>query len=218
MAQLDVQPKQRSPIWIWIVVFIVVMGVLFMLLRGCNSAAPLKIDQADTTADDTVVTANTTSAATTQPDWNAVDFTIPKASYEEVTDTAVMVRGNQQYTIYSLGENVLFGKDDSKIREGASAKLNQIAASLDKRFKNAFIGVYGHTDSTGNAGHNKTLGAQRANAVKDWLITNAGVAEQQISVHSLGETKPLAPNTTDKGKAQNRSVEIVAFPDSTSTQ
>jgi len=213
MAQLDVQPKQRSPVWIWIILFIVAIGALFLLMRGCNKTAPLRTDQTDTVANDTVVTAKPEAVATTQPDWNAVDFTIPKSKYDEVTDTAIIIRGSQRYTIYSLGENVLFGKDQSKIQESASQKLNQIAASLDKRYKNAFVGIYGHADSTGAAGHNKQLAARRAAAVKDWLILNAGVAASNITVHALGETRPLAPNGTDKGRAQNRSVEIVAFPD-----
>lgn len=217
MAQLDVQPKQRSPVWVWIILFIVAIGVVFLLMRGCNSSAPLAV-QTDSASTDTVVKANNNAVATTQPDWNAVDFTIPKSKYDEITDTAIIVRGNQQYTIYSLGENVLFAKDKSEVQGTAAEQLNQIAASLEKRYKNASIGIYGHTDSTGTAGHNKALAAERAGAVKDWLILNAGVAAQQITIHSVGETKPLAPNGTDKGRAQNRSVEIVAYPDSVATQ
>jgi outer membrane protein OmpA-like peptidoglycan-associated protein len=214
MAQLDVQPKRKGPIWIWLIFLILALGVLFLLYKGCNRTAPLKIDQSDSLATDTVVTRSTT-AATTQPDWNAIDFTIPKANYEEITDTAIVVRDNKKYTIYSLGENILFTADANTIQPTAQAQLKQIASSLNKRFKNAAIGIYGHTDSIGTAKHNKALGAQRAVAVKDWLVSNGGFAAQKISIQSLGETQPLAPNETKKGRAQNRNVEIVAFPDST---
>ena len=214
MAQLDVQPKRKGPIWIWLIFLILALGVLFLLYKGCNRTAPLKIDQSDSLAADTVVTHGTT-VATTQPDWNAIDFTIPKTSYEEITDTAIVVQGNQKYTIYSLGENILFAADASTIQPTAGAQLKQIASSLSRRFKNAAIGIYGHTDSTGTADHNKALGAQRAVAVKDWLVANGGFEATKVSIQSLGETRPLANNGTNKGRAQNRSVEIVAFPDST---
>ncbi|WP_374950356.1 OmpA family protein [Mucilaginibacter sp.] len=215
MAQLDVQPKRKGPVWIWLIFLILALGVAFLLWKGCNRTAPLKVDQADSVANDTVVTGGAPAAATTQPDWNAIDFTIPKSSYEEITDTAIVVRGNQKYTIYSLGENVLFAPDASTIQSSAEDKLKIISASLAKRFKNSQIGIYGHTDSTGTAGHNKALGADRANAVKNWMVTNGGFDAAKLSIHSVGETKPLAPNATNKGRAQNRSVEIVAFPDST---
>lgn len=218
MAQLDVQPKQRSPVWIWIILVLVALGIVFMLMRGCSSPTPLSTGQPDSVANDTVFTGKNTPLATTQPDWSSVDFTIPKSAYDEITDTAIIVRGNQKYTIYSLGENVLFAKDDSKLQANASARLNQIVTSLQKRYKNASIGIYGHTDSTGTAGHNKALGAERANAVKDWLIENGGVDAEMVSVQSVGETKPLASNGTVKGKAQNRSVEIIAFPAGNSNQ
>ncbi|TWR31075.1 OmpA family protein [Mucilaginibacter pallidiroseus] len=212
MAQLDVQPKQRSPIWIWIVLFIIGIGVVFLLMKGCNRSAALKVDESDSVVTDTVVKPQGTPVATTQPDWSAIDFNIPQSKFDEVTDTAIVVRGNKVYTIYSLGENVLFANNESKIQPAAEKQLQQIAASIEQRSKNASIGIYGHADSTGAADHNKTLSAQRAEAVKDWLILNAGIAEQMISIHSLGESKPIASNGTDKGREQNRSVEIIAFP------
>ena len=210
MAQLDVQPKRNKSIWPWVILVIIALVVLFFFLKGCNSDTPaaLKTTQIDSVATDTVHT----SIATTQPDWEAIDFDIPKSTYDEITDTAIVVRGNERYTIYGLGENVLFANDESKLQGSADDRLKVIAASLQKRFKNAAIGVYGHTDSTGRASANKTLGEERAYAVKNWLVLNAGVAEDKISVHSLGEAKPIATNQTAKGRQQNRSVEIVAFP------
>ncbi|MFD2146669.1 OmpA family protein [Mucilaginibacter antarcticus] len=92
----------------------------------------------------------------------------------------------------------------------AEAKLKQISTALGNRFKGAVVAVYGSTDSTGDAADNKQLGAERANAVKDWL-TNNGITADKISVQSLGETEPVASNETKTGRAQNRNVSIVAF-------
>lgn len=215
MADLDVQPKHKSPIWIWIVLLIVVIGAAFLLMRGCNkSYSPTALATTDSTTTDTILQANS-KVATTQPDWESVDFSLPKSTYDEVTDTSIVVRGNDKYTIYGLGENVLFAPDKSVLQGSAEGRLQMVASSLQKRFKNAALGVYGHADSTGNAEDNKTLSGERANAVKDWLINKAGFAPDMISVHSLGADKPLASNATAKGRQQNRSVEIVAFPQDT---
>lgn len=210
MANLDVQPKRKSSVFIWIIFAIIAIATAVLLYKGCNRTAPLKIATNDTTATDTNKT-DSTVIVTTQPDWNAIDFNIPKASLDEVTDTAIIVRANDKYTIYSLGENVLFAPDKSVLQPAAAAKLEQIAASLNKRYKMAAIAIYGHTDSVGNFNDNKALGTDRATAVKTWLQTKGGVLPDKISVHSLGEKKPLATNSTAKGRAQNRSVEIVAY-------
>jgi outer membrane protein OmpA-like peptidoglycan-associated protein len=213
MAQLDVQPKQRSPFWIWIVILLVILGVIFMLWRGCNRSyqpQALKTTDSDSTRVDTNNTS--TKIAVTQPDWEAVDFELPRSTYDEITDTAIVVRGGDKYTIYGLGENILFAENQSTLQGSADGRLKLISASLHKRFNNAAIGVYGRTDSTGTSSTNRILGAQRANAVKDWLISKGGFAEAMISVHSVGEAKPIATNGTESGRQQNRSVEIVAFP------
>ncbi len=213
MAQLDVQPKQRSPFWIWIVILLVILGVIFMLWRGCNRSyqpQALKTTDSDSTRVDTNNTS--TKIAVTQPDWEAVDFELPRSTYDEITDTAIVVRGGDKYTIYGLGENILFAEGQSTLQGSADGRLKLISASLHKRFNNAVIGVYGRTDSTGASSTNRILGAQRANAVKDWLISKGGFAEAMISVHSVGEAKPIATNGTESGRQQNRSVEIVAFP------
>ncbi|MES2062067.1 MAG: OmpA family protein [Bacteroidota bacterium] len=210
MAQLDVQPKRKSPVFIWLIFAVLAIATAVLLYRGCNRSAPLRVATSDTLAKDTV-RADSNVIVTTQPDWNAIDFNIPKTSYDEVTDTAIIVKGNAQYTIYSLGENILFPANKSTLQVEAAGKLHQVSASLLKRYKTAEIAIYGHTDSVGSEGDNKALGTARANAVRDWMVNEGHLNGAKISVHSLGEQKPVAPNATAKGRAQNRSVEIVAY-------
>ena len=211
MAQIDVQPKQQKPVWVWIILAVVVLLILFFLVRGCGSEKKSVVIKTSG-AGSTLKTAK--NIAVTQPDWNTVDFKLPRSSYKEITDTAILVRGNTKYTIYGLGENILFASDQSIVQGSANGKLNEIAISLSQRFKNAYIGVYGHTDATGSAAVNKSLAAARAEAVKNWLVKHGSIDSDRISVHSLGESKPVATNATEKGRQQNRSVEIVAFPNS----
>jgi outer membrane protein OmpA-like peptidoglycan-associated protein len=212
MAHLEVEPKKSNP-WIWILLALIALAVLFFLFKGCgnNKANNAAADSTATTgaAVDTSSTAN--AVAATQPDWSKVDFNAPETKDPDVTDKDVSVRGNDQYTIYSLGEDILFATDKNTLQGSAEAKLKQITASLNKRFKGAVIGVYGSTDATGDAAHNKQLGADRANAVKEWLTKN-GIEADKVSVQSLGETEPVATNATETGRQQNRNVSIVAFP------
>jgi outer membrane protein OmpA-like peptidoglycan-associated protein len=211
MAHLEVKPKSGTPWWVWLLLALVVLGILYFLFRGNgnDSTAVAATDSTSTTTDTSMNTAN--AVATTEPDWSTVNFNSPKSSDPDITDADVTVSGNDQYTIYTLGENILFATDQNAIQASADAKLNQVISSLNKRFKGATIGVFGSTDSTGTSGHNKQLGAERAQAVKQWLI-KSGIDEGKVSIHSLGEKEPVASNATASGREQNRNVQIVAFP------
>lgn len=197
MAELNVQPKKSSPI-LWIILAIIGIAALFFLIRGCseNKHAGAKTD----------------TIAKTVVSWNNVDFNSPVTPYEEINDQGITIRGNDKYTIYGLGENILFAKDQSTIQASGEAQLKQIAASLKKRFDGTDIAVFGNTDASGSKAHNQQLGAERAKAVRSWLIKN-GISEDDITVQSKGESDPVASNATEKGKQLNRSVEIVALAD-----
>jgi outer membrane protein OmpA-like peptidoglycan-associated protein len=212
MADLDVQPKKNNSWWLWLLLLLIALGLLFFFLRGCNNKNANQASNSDSTASNsTDGTANNAVATTTPADGNQIDFNSPKEAYEEVTDTSISVRGNKDYTIYGLGEDVLFDKDKNTIKSSAETQLKLIAASLNKRFKGADLSVYGHTDSTGTTAHNKELGGERAEAVRSWFVKN-GIIADKIAVHSFGETNPVASNGTAEGRQQNRSVAIVAMP------
>jgi len=68
--------------------------------------------------------------------------------------------------------------------------------------------IEGHTDNAGNAAANRKLSEQRAAAVKAWLVGN-GVKDAQLSTAGLGDTKPVADNASEEGRAKNRRVELV---------
>jgi outer membrane protein OmpA-like peptidoglycan-associated protein len=195
MAELNVQPKKKNPI-LWVILAIIALALLFFLIRGCSET---KTESAKT---DTI--------AKTVVSWDQVDFNAPATPYQEVTDQGITVRGNDKYTIYGLGENILFAKDQSTIQATGEAQLKQISASLKKRFDGSSLAIFGNTDATGSAQHNRELGAARAKSVREWLIRD-GVSGDKITVQSKGESDPVATNATEEGKKLNRSVEIVAM-------
>ncbi|GAB2683877.1 hypothetical protein GCM10027037_01110 [Mucilaginibacter koreensis] len=214
MAELFVQPKKRTPWWLWLLLLLLILGIAYYFWKGR--------DQLGATNNTTTVTDSTTTTTTamqvSQPEWHTANFNAPAAKYQEVTDRDIQVGENSEYAVYSLGENILFSKDQSNLQGSADAKLKQIAASLNQRYKDARIGVFGHTDSTGDASKNKQLAQQRAEEVKNWLVRNGGLASNHISVQALGEEQPIATNGTAAGRQQNRSVQIVAMRDSSAAQ
>jgi peptidoglycan-associated lipoprotein len=68
--------------------------------------------------------------------------------------------------------------------------------------------VQGHTDNAGTLAHNQTLSEDRARAVVG-ALTQGGIAADRLAAAGFGQTRPVAPNATDAGRAQNRRVELV---------
>ena len=107
---------------------------------------------------------------------------------------------------YSFDE-VFFDTGSATLKPESMKQLEQLAAVL-KAFPAVAISVEGHTDNTGDAAINKTLSAERAAAVQKALAT-LGVPDARISSTGYGPGKPIAPNDTEDGRAQNRRVEVV---------
>lgn len=206
MADLNVQPKKKS-ILPWILLVLGILALLFFLIKGCN-----KSDNTQAVATDSVSSAAAPTDTTTASNgnWDNVDFNAPAATYPEITDTNIVVRGNTNYGIYGLGENILFDEGKSTIKTNAEQNLKQIAASIQQRYKGADVRVYGYTDAIGSASYNKELAEQRAQAVRDWLTKNGNITNDKISLQPVGEERPIATNATSEGRKMNRRVEIVA--------
>jgi outer membrane protein OmpA-like peptidoglycan-associated protein len=81
--------------------------------------------------------------------------------------------------------------------------LSLLQAQPDWKMK-----IEGHTDSTGTKAGNQILSQQRAAAVVAWLAQN-GIAQARLTAAGLGDSKPIADNSTEQGRARNRRVELV---------
>ena len=102
---------------------------------------------------------------------------------------------------------VNFDFDKCTLRSDAVAILNNAVDVL--KSNEIVVSVEGHTDSVGSDAYNQKLSECRANVVKTYLDNN-GVAAGKISGSSgSGESKPIASNETDEGRAQNRRTELV---------
>ncbi|MGE0866249.1 MAG: OmpA family protein [Vicinamibacterales bacterium] len=98
------------------------------------------------------------------------------------------------------------GKAD--LPEDATAALDAMVNNLKADKKAVWVEIEGHTDNTGDKKFNEQLGLMRAEAVKRYLYEKHQVPLHKINVISYGEEKPVAPNNTRDGRAQNRRVVI----------
>ena len=219
MAETTVETKKRGiPCLGWLFIGIAVLVIILLLMRSCNNNNDdYTINTADTstavgaTAPNT--TTNDTSVAGRTPgadDWDDIEKNSQNTSYSEVTDKNISVRGNDKYGVYSLGNDILFDLNKSSLRKGADQNLRQIAASINKRFQGGEVRIFGFTDSTGSTDYNKQLAEERAATVRNWLATKGGIDSIRISLHPIGEGRPVATNNTPQGREQNRRVEIIA--------
>ncbi len=211
MADLNVQPKQKSSWLPWLLLALGLIALIFFLMRGCNNDKGKEMNTDSTSASTGASTGTTTDTAGAMGQaWGDVDFNAPAVAYGEITGKNVDVRGNNNYGIYGLGENILFDEGKSTIRSDGEQNLKQVAGSIDQRYKGGAVRIFGYTDAVGSAGYNKELGEQRAAAVRDWLVKNGSISEDRITLQPVGEARPVASNSTSEGRQQNRRVEIVA--------
>ena len=102
---------------------------------------------------------------------------------------------------------ILFDSGTARLDRSNRALLDRLAAAV--KTCPGVVRVQGHTDSKGSAGSNQKLSDARAAAVRDALLAR-GVNPRQIVAEGYGETRPLARNSTEAGRAANRRIEFHA--------
>ena len=101
-----------------------------------------------------------------------------------------------------------FQPGNADLTDDARAKLDALAAKLKENPAGNFIEIEGHTDSSGSLELNEGLGLARAESAKRYLYETYQIPLHKINVISYGESKPVAPNNTRDGRAQNRRVVV----------
>jgi len=102
--------------------------------------------------------------------------------------------------------NFKFGK--TALPDEAKQAIDQMVAQLKQDPKNIFLEIEGHTDNVGSTVTNEKIGLERAEAVKKYLYDQYQIPLHKMNVISYGMEKPVAPNKTRAGRAQNRRVVI----------
>ena len=102
--------------------------------------------------------------------------------------------------------NFQFGRAD--LPDEAKGAIDGVVTKLKAEPQNIFIEIEGHTDNVGSAEGNERLGLERAEAVKRYLYEQHQIPLHKMNVITFGEEKPVAPNNTRQGRAQNRRVVV----------
>ncbi len=104
-------------------------------------------------------------------------------------------------------EGVNFEFDKATLRKADFPIIDEDVTELEK-WGNVNIEVAGHTDSVGTDQYNMKLSQERAETVRDYLISK-GIAADRLTAKGYGESQPIADNATPEGRFQNRRVELV---------
>lgn len=104
--------------------------------------------------------------------------------------------------------NIHFDTNSADIRPESADVLEKIGTMLQEH-PDLKLMIEGHTDDRGGFDHNMTLSADRAAAVRSWLVENLGIEPARLRTMGLGATQPVADNASAEGRQQNRRVELV---------
>ncbi|GAB3575245.1 OmpA family protein [Hymenobacter daeguensis] len=182
------------------------------LLSSCDTKQSPTKDQLSEAGQDTAVMARDSRTAresvSEDDEWDLTKARLADVKFKEITLPGVSVRGDSTYNVYSVDETVLFDTDKADIKPSAAAALNQITGSIGQRYGTRQVRVMGFADARGDKSYNKALSAQRAEAVKSYLVSNGKIAADRVSVEPMGEAMPVATNATAAGRQENRRVEI----------
>jgi outer membrane protein OmpA-like peptidoglycan-associated protein len=123
-------------------------------------------------------------------------------------DAAVAASRRLVYEVTLSEDQGNFKFGSKALPDEAKARLDQMITQLKADTKNVFIEIEGHTDNVGAKDMNERIGLERAESVKRYLYEQHQVPLHKINVISYGEEKPVAPNNTRDGRAQNRRVVV----------
>ena len=125
-----------------------------------------------------------------------------RAQLNAVLQTTETARG----LIVNMSD-VLFDFNKYTLKAEAREKLAKVSGIL-LAYPGLKLQVEGYTDNIGSDEYNQKLSEERAGGVRDYLVSQS-VADANVTSRGLGKSDPVADNSTDKGRAQNRRVELV---------
>ncbi|CAN5735791.1 hypothetical protein BH24ACI4_BH24ACI4_08870 [soil metagenome] len=218
--------------------FVLVVPVLALTLAGTSACASKKfvrgeVGQVNDKVDTLTQTVEETQERTRANEGRIGEVDQRAQAAAQAADQRAAAAGQRADTAYTTAEKVntradeiekaakrlvyevVLSEDKGNFKFGqatmpddARTDLDQLVQQLKAEPSGAYIEIEGHTDSTGAPQTNYRLGLERAENVKRYLYEQHQVPLHRMSVISYGEDKPIAPNKTRDGRAQNRRVVI----------
>jgi outer membrane protein OmpA-like peptidoglycan-associated protein len=221
-------PREREPVrrggsrWLWPAIAALVVIALFWGARSrshrtavvdtstaAGTIAP-SMGQPDTSMAPLTPSAPSTStaAAITLP--NGTTINVPASAAESrifgfISDPS---RPADATTWFDL-DRINFSGNSATLTPDSDEQLNNVAMIL-KAYPQATVKIGGFTDNVGNAAANKHLSAQRASAVRAALLKK-GIPASRVQAQGYGDTNPVADNSTEPGRSQNRRIAVLVL-------
>jgi OOP family OmpA-OmpF porin len=149
------------------------------------------------------------SVSVPQPQAPLVEKVEPKSPIQEKAKPVEPKKAELSYAKLQVEKELRielktqFDLDRSVIRPEDIGQLQAIADFM-KKYSDTTTAIEGHTCNLGTAEYNLKLSQQRADAVKKYLVETLGVDADRIGTRAYGETRPVADNSTEEGRKQNR--------------
>ncbi|SRR6266446_700150 len=134
-----------------------------------------------------------------------------KDALKRAQEAGVLAKGKVVFQQTFSEDRVKFKSGSYDLDKEAKAALDEFAGKVKALNEQYFIEIQGHTDDIGGRKYNDDLGQRRADEGRRYLARSGGLALNRMSTISYGDTLPVAPNKTKKGRAQNRRVVIVVL-------
>jgi peptidoglycan-associated lipoprotein len=141
------------------------------------------------------------AGCTTKPQANS-EAPPPMSSSSETTTQSNIVPGSAEDLRVNVGDTVHFAYDKYDIQDEDRGTLQKQAAWLGK-YPAVRVSIEGHCDERGTREYNLALGARRANAVKEYLVS-LGVSSARLDTISYGKERPMCSQSNEDCWAQNR--------------
>ena len=138
---------------------------------------------------------------------NEVGRTAMTRAEQASAEAEKAARGRLIWEVTLSNDQVKFSFNQTTIPSDASAVLDDLIQKIIAYDKAIWVEIEGHTDSTGGEDYNLMLGEKRAMAVRDYMA-RGGVPLHAMNVISMGESMPVADNSTPDGRSQNRRVVV----------
>ncbi len=129
---------------------------------------------------------------------------------QKLRTSGVSVTRKGDQIVLNMPGNITFESGKSNLNPSFISVLDSVAEVL-KEYKDTAIEVSGHTDNKGKSEANQVLSKQRADVVAAQFRAK-GVAGARINAVGYGQSQPIADNTTEEGRGQNRRVEVLLTP------
>jgi peptidoglycan-associated lipoprotein len=123
------------------------------------------------------------------------------------TEAQKAARGRLIWEVTLSNDQVKFSFDQATVPADAAAILDDLVKKILNYDKAVYVDIEGYTDSTGSESYNYELGYKRAMTVRDYMARK-GVPLHAMNVISMGESSPVADNSTPDGRSKNRRVLI----------